>query len=42
MQKERGERKLQKKRMQRNYNMSFKLAAISQVQKGEMTYKQAR
>ncbi len=31
-----------KKRTQRDYNMGFKLAVISQVEKGEMTYKQAQ
>lgn len=31
-----------KKRTQRNYNLGFKLAVISQVEKGEMTYKQAQ
>jgi transposase len=30
-----------KKRTQRDYNLGFKLAVISQVEKGEMTYKQA-
>ncbi len=30
------------KRTQRDYNMGFKLAVISQVEKGEMTYKQAQ
>ena len=30
------------KRTQRDYNMGFKLAIISQVEKGEMTYKQAQ
>lgn len=34
--------KKQEKRTQRNYNMGFKLAVISQVEKGEMTYKQAQ
>jgi hypothetical protein len=27
-----------KKRTQRDYNLGFKLAVISQVEKGEMTY----
>lgn len=31
-----------KKRTQRDYNLGFKLAVISQVEKGEMTYKQAQ
>lgn len=31
-----------KKRTQRDYNMGFKLAVIAQVEKGEMTYKQAQ
>lgn len=31
-----------KKRTQRDYNMGFKLAVISQVEKGEITYKQAQ
>lgn len=31
-----------KKRTQRDYNMGFKLAVISQVEKGELTYKQAQ
>ena len=35
-------RKSVKKRTQRDYNMGFKLAVISQVEKGEMTYKQAQ
>ena len=30
------------KRNQRDYNMGFKLSVISQVEKGEMTYKQAQ
>nr|WP_235894364.1 IS3 family transposase [Flavobacterium zepuense] len=30
------------KRSQRDYNMAFKLAVISRVEKGEMTYKQAQ
>tara|TARA_R110000868_G_C10833607_1_gene759557 strand:+ start:42 stop:434 length:393 start_codon:yes stop_codon:yes gene_type:complete len=31
-----------KKRTQRDYNLGFKLAVISEVEKGEMTYKQAQ
>jgi transposase len=34
--------KQKKKRSQRDYNLGFKLAVISQVEKGEMTYKQAQ
>jgi transposase len=34
--------KRSKKRSQRDYNLGFKLAVISQVEKGEMTYKQAQ
>lgn len=34
--------KIKKKRSQRDYNMGFKLAVISQVEKGDMTYKQAQ
>lgn len=30
------------KRSQKDYNMAFKLAVISRVEKGEMTYKQAQ
>jgi transposase-like protein len=30
------------KRTQRDYNLGFKLAVISQVEKGEITYKQAQ
>lgn len=30
------------KRTQRDYNMGFKLAVIEQVEKGELTYKQAQ
>lgn len=30
------------KRLQKDYNLGFKLAVISQVEKGEMTYKQAQ
>jgi transposase-like protein len=31
-----------KKRTQRDYHMGFKLAVVDQVEKGEMTYKQAQ
>ena len=31
-----------KKRTQRDYNLGFKLAVVSQVEKGEITYKQAQ
>ena len=34
--------KANKKRSQRDYNLGFKLAVITQVEKGEMTYKQAQ
>lgn len=34
--------KTRKKRSQRDYNLGFKLAVVSQVEKGEMTYKQAQ
>ncbi len=30
------------KRTQRDYNLGFKLAVVSQVEKGEVTYKQAQ
>ncbi|MEC4266051.1 helix-turn-helix domain-containing protein, partial [Flagellimonas halotolerans] len=30
------------KRTQKDYNLGFKLAVVSQVEKGEMTYKQAQ
>jgi len=30
------------KRTQRDYNLGFKLAVVSQVEKGELTYKQAQ
>lgn len=30
------------KRSQRDYNLGFKLSVVSQVEKGEMTYKQAQ
>ena len=33
---------LRKRRTQRDYNMAFKLAVVSQVEKGEMTYRQAQ
>lgn len=31
-----------KKRSQRDYNLGFKLAVVSQIEKGELTYKQAQ
>ena len=31
-----------KKRTQRDYNLGFKLAVVSQVEQGELTYKQAQ
>jgi len=31
-----------KRRSQRDYNMGFKLAIVNQVEKGELTYKQAQ
>ena len=31
-----------KKRTQRDYNLGFKLAVVSQVEKGELTYKEAQ
>jgi transposase len=31
-----------KKRTQRDYNIGFKLAVVAQVEKGEMTYRQAQ
>ena len=31
-----------KRRSQRDYNLGFKLSVVSQVEKGEMTYKQAQ
>lgn len=34
--------KPRKKRTQRDYNLGFKLAVVAQVEKGEMTYKQAQ
>lgn len=30
------------KRTQRDYSLSFKLAVVEQVEKGEMTYRQAQ
>lgn len=36
-----GDRK-GKRRSQRDYNLGFKLAVVDQVEKGEMTYKQAQ
>ncbi|MFA0133344.1 helix-turn-helix domain-containing protein, partial [Vibrio splendidus] len=30
------------RRTQRDYSLAFKLAVVSQVEKGEMTYKQAQ
>lgn len=33
---------LKKKRTQRDYTMGFKLSVVSQVEKGEFTYKQAQ
>ena len=30
------------RRSQRDYSMAFKMMVVSQVEKGEMTYKQAR
>lgn len=35
-------RKAGKRRSQRDYGMGFKLAVVGQVEKGEMTYKQAQ
>lgn len=35
-------RKQKNKRSQRDYNLGFKLAVVSQVEKGELTYKQAQ
>lgn len=34
--------KTNRKRTQQDYNMGFKLAVVNQVEKGEMTYKQAQ
>lgn len=39
MEREEGQRK---KRTQKDYSMGFKLAIVSKVEKGEMTYKQAQ
>ena len=36
------EGKKRDRRSQRDYTMSFKLSVVSQVEKGEMTYKQAQ
>lgn len=33
---------IQQKRSQKDYNIGFKLAVVSQVEKGELTYKQAQ
>ena len=33
---------LREKRTQRDYTLGFKLAVVSQVEKGELTYKQAQ
>ena len=33
---------VRKKRTQRDYNLGFKLSVVSQVEKGELTYKQAQ
>ena len=33
---------LKNKRTQKDYNLGFKLAVVNQVEKGEMTYKQAQ
>ena len=32
----------ERKRTQRDYNLGFKLAVVAQVEKGELTYKQAQ
>lgn len=34
--------KIKQKRSQRDYNLGFKLALVNQVEKGELTYKQAQ
>ncbi len=34
--------KQKKRRSQRDYNLGFKLSVVSQIEKGEMTYKQAQ
>lgn len=36
------DRSNKKKRSQRDYNLGFKLAVVSQVEKGDFTYKQAQ
>ena len=36
------EESTRKSRTQRDYNMGFKLAVISEVEKGQITYKQAQ
>ncbi|ABV87589.1 transposase [Shewanella pealeana ATCC 700345] len=33
---------IRSKRTQRDYTLGFKLAVVSQVEKGELTYKQAQ
>ena len=33
---------VRRKRTQRDYTMGFKLAVVEQVERGEMTYKQAQ
>lgn len=35
-------KKKRSKRTQRDYNLGFKLAVVSQIEKGELTYKQAQ
>ena len=35
-------KELKDRRSQRDYNIGFKLAVVSQVEKGELTYKQAQ
>jgi len=35
-------RKARSKRTQRDYNLGFKLALVEQIEKGELTYKQAQ
>jgi transposase len=37
-----GEKKTRRKHTQRDYGMGFKLAVVRQVEKGELTYKQAQ
>lgn len=34
--------KTEEKRTQRDYNLAFKLAVVAQIEKGEITYKQAQ